>query len=163
MNKCVAGNFPDGSLGEGTIIFASVLLVPFNRAASSKLYRISPLSAAQILMSSSIPDLFFYMMVFRSGFSKLDKKNVKPERPVKFSDVSGSMKPRTNVEVSSSSRPRASEKIAAGSCEDLMMGLRVGRVSSKAIATEPGCRSYQCGQQFNEIFVGSARPCAPAF
>jgi len=153
---------------KAAIIFASVLLVALSiwgMASLESYYRNITLAQLplQILMViiNSVIFVYMYMMVFRSGFSKLDKKNVKAKNvQVKFSDVIGIDEAKDECwEVVELIKDHARLKKIGGRILRgiLMMGPPgCGKTYlAKAIATEAGLPFLSmAASEFNEIFVG---------
>lgn len=153
---------------KAAIIFASVLLVALSiwgMASLESYYRNITLAQLplQILMViiNSVIFVYMYMMVFRSGFSKLDKKNIKAkEVQVKFSDVIGIDEAKDECwEVVQLIKDHARLKKIGGKILRgiLMMGPPgCGKTYlAKAIATEAGLPFLSmAASEFNEIFVG---------
>lgn len=153
---------------KASIIFASVLLVALSiwgMASLESYYRNITLAQLplQILMViiNSVIFVYMYMMVFRSGFSKLDKKNIKAKNvQVKFSDVIGIDEAKDECwEVVQLIKDHARLKRIGGKILRgiLMMGPPgCGKTYlAKAIATEAGLPFLSmAASEFNEIFVG---------
>ena len=153
---------------KAAIIFASLLLVILSiwgMASLESYYRNITLAQLplQILMViiNSVIFVYMYMMVFRSGFSKLDKKNVKAKNvQVKFSDVIGIDDAKDECwEVVQLIKDHARLKKIGGKILRgiLMMGPPgCGKTYlAKAIATEAGLPFLSmAASEFNEIFVG---------
>jgi len=153
---------------KAAIIFASLLLVILSiwgMASLESYYRNITLAQLplQILMViiNSVIFVYMYMMVFRSGFSKLDKKNIKAkEVQVKFSDVIGIDEAKDECwEVVQLIKDHARLKRIGGKILRgiLMMGPPgCGKTYlAKAIATEAGLPFLSmAASEFNEIFVG---------
>ncbi|MFH1208678.1 MAG: AAA family ATPase [Candidatus Omnitrophota bacterium] len=153
---------------KAAIIFASMLLVilsVWGMASLESYYRNITLAQLplQILMViiNSVIFVYMYMMVFRSGFSKLDKKNIKAKDvQVKFSDVIGIDEAKDECwEVVQLIKDHARLKKIGGKILRgiLMMGPPgCGKTYlAKAIATEAGLPFLSmAASEFNEIFVG---------
>jgi cell division protease FtsH len=153
---------------KAAIIFASLLLVilsVWGMASLESYYRNITLAQLplQILMViiNSVIFVYMYMMVFRSGFSKLDKKNIKAKDvQVKFSDVIGIDEAKDECwEVVQLIKDHARLKKIGGKILRgiLMMGPPgCGKTYlAKAIATEAGLPFLSmAASEFNEIFVG---------
>ncbi len=150
------------------IIAASVLLVGFSiwgMASLESYYRNITLAQLplQILMVilNSVIFVYLYMVIFRGGFSKLDKKNIKAhDVAVKFSDVIGIDEAKDECwEVVQLIQDHARLKRIGGKILRgiLMMGPPgCGKTYlAKAIATEAGLPFLSmAASEFNEIFVG---------
>lgn len=153
---------------KAAIIFAAALLVilsVWGMASLESYYRNITLAQLplQILMViiNSVIFVYMYMMVFRSGFSKLDKKNIKAKDvQVKFSDVIGIDEAKDECwEVVQLIKDHARLKKIGGKILRgiLMMGPPgCGKTYlAKAIATEAGLPFLSmAASEFNEIFVG---------
>jgi cell division protease FtsH len=153
---------------KAAIIFASALLVILSiwgMASLESYYRNITLAQLplQILMViiNSVIFVYMYMMVFRSGFSKLEKKNIKAKDvQVKFSDVIGIDEAKDECwEVVELIKDHARLKRIGGRILRgiLMMGPPgCGKTYlAKAIATEAGLPFLSmAASEFNEIFVG---------
>ncbi|OGX10732.1 MAG: hypothetical protein A2351_07000 [Omnitrophica bacterium RIFOXYB12_FULL_50_7] len=153
---------------KAAIIFASLLLVVLSvwgMASLESYYRNITLAQLplQILMViiNSVIFVYMYMMVFRSGFSKLDKKGIKAKNvQVKFSDVIGIDEAKDECwEVVELIKDHARLKKIGGRILRgiLMMGPPgCGKTYlAKAIATEAGLPFLSmAASEFNEIFVG---------
>jgi cell division protease FtsH len=153
---------------KAAIIFAAVLLIVLSvwgMASLESYYRNITLAQLplQILMViiNSVIFVYMYMMVFRSGFSKLDKKNIKAKDvQVKFSDVIGIDEAKDECwEVVQLIKDHARLKKIGGKILRgiLMMGPPgCGKTYlAKAIATEAGLPFLSmAASEFNEIFVG---------
>ncbi|MFH1801135.1 MAG: AAA family ATPase [Candidatus Omnitrophota bacterium] len=153
---------------KAAIIFAAVLLIALSvwgMASLESYYRNITLAQLplQILMViiNSVIFVYMYMMVFRGGFSKLDKKNIKvKDVKVKFSDVIGIDEAKDECwEVVQLIKDHARLKKIGGKILRgiLMMGPPgCGKTYlAKAIATEAGLPFLSmAASEFNEIFVG---------
>jgi len=153
---------------KAAIIFAAVLLVILSiwgMASLESYYRNITLAQLplQILMViiNSVIFVYLYMVVFRGGFSKLDKKNIKAKDvQVKFSDVIGIDEAKDECwEVVQLIKDHARLKKIGGKILRgiLMMGPPgCGKTYlAKAIATEAGLPFLSmAASEFNEIFVG---------
>ena len=153
---------------KAAIIFAAALLVILSiwgMASLESYYRNITLAQLplQILMViiNSVIFVYMYMMVFRSGFSKLDKKSVKTkEVNIKFSDVIGIDEAKDECwEVVQLIKDHARLKKIGGRILRgiLMMGPPgCGKTYlAKAIATEAGLPFLSmAASEFNEVFVG---------
>ena len=153
---------------KAAIIGASLLLVVLSiwgMASLESYYRNITLAQLplQILMViiNSVIFVYMYMMVFRSGFSKLDKKNIKAnEVNIRFSDVIGIDEAKDECwEVVQLIKDHARLKKIGGRILRgiLMMGPPgCGKTYlAKAIATEAGLPFLSmAASEFNEIFVG---------
>jgi len=153
---------------KAAIIFAALLLVilsVWGMASLESYYRNITLAQLplQILMViiNSVIFVYMYMMVFRSGFSKLDKKNIKANQVnIKFSDVIGIDEAKDECwEVVELIKDHARLKKIGGRILRgiLMMGPPgCGKTYlAKAIATEAGLPFLSmAASEFNEVFVG---------
>jgi len=153
---------------KAAIIFAASLLIilsVWGMASLESYYRNITLAQLplQILMViiNSVIFVYMYMMVFRSGFSKLDKKSVKTkEVNIKFSDVIGIDEAKDECwEVVQLIKDHARLKKIGGRILRgiLMMGPPgCGKTYlAKAIATEAGLPFLSmAASEFNEVFVG---------
>ncbi len=153
---------------KAAIIFAAALLVILSiwgMASLESYYRNITLAQLplQILMViiNSVIFVYMYMMVFRSGFSKLDKKSIKTkEVKIKFSDVIGIDEAKDECwEVVQLIKDHARLKKIGGRILRgiLMMGPPgCGKTYlAKAIATEAGLPFLSmAASEFNEVFVG---------
>ncbi|MFH0984665.1 MAG: AAA family ATPase [Candidatus Omnitrophota bacterium] len=153
---------------KAAIIFAAVLLVVLSiwgMASLESYYRNITLAQLplQILMViiNSVIFVYMYMMVFRSGFSKLDKKSIKTkEVQIKFSDVIGIDEAKDECwEVVQLIKDHARLKKIGGRILRgiLMMGPPgCGKTYlAKAIATEAGLPFLSmAASEFHEVFVG---------
>lgn len=153
---------------KAAIIFAAALLIilsVWGMASLESYYRNITLAQLplQILMViiNSVIFVYMYMMVFRSGFSKLDKKSVKTkEVNIKFSDVIGIDEAKDECwEVVQLIKDHARLKKIGGRILRgiLMMGPPgCGKTYlAKAIATEAGLPFLSmAASEFNEVFVG---------
>ena len=153
---------------KAAIIFAAALLIILSiwgMASLESYYRNITLAQLplQILMViiNSVIFVYMYMMVFRSGFSKLDKKSVKTkEVNIKFSDVIGIDEAKDECwEVVQLIKDHARLKKIGGRILRgiLMMGPPgCGKTYlAKAIATEAGLPFLSmAASEFNEVFVG---------
>ncbi|MBI4711647.1 MAG: AAA family ATPase, partial [Candidatus Omnitrophica bacterium] len=153
---------------KAAIIFSALLLVGLSIYGMYKLesyYRQITLAQLplQILMViiNSVIFVYMYMMVFRSGFSKLDKKSIKTkEVQIKFSDVIGIDEAKDECwEVVQLIKDHARLKKIGGRILRgiLMMGPPgCGKTYlAKAIATEAGLPFLSmAASEFNEVFVG---------
>jgi len=150
------------------IIFSAVLLIALSvwgMASLESYYRNITLAQLplQILMViiNSVIFVYMYMMVFKGGFSKLDKKNIKAQDiKIKFSDVIGIDEAKDECwEVVQLIKDHARLKKIGGKILRgiLMMGPPgCGKTYlAKAIATEAGLPFISmAASEFNEIFVG---------
>lgn len=114
-----------------------------------------------MVMINSVIFVYMYMMVFRGGFSKMDKKNIKSNQVnVKFADVIGIDEAKDECwEVVQLIKDHARLKRIGGKILRgiLMMGPPgCGKTYlAKAIATEAGLPFLSmAASEFNEIFVG---------
>ena len=153
---------------KAAIIFSAALLVILSiwgMASLESYYRNITLAQLplQILMViiNSVIFVYMYMMVFRSGFSKLDKKSIKTkEVNIKFSDVIGIDEAKDECwEVVQLIKDHARLKKIGGRILRgiLMMGPPgCGKTYlAKAIATEAGLPFLSmAASEFNEVFVG---------
>jgi cell division protease FtsH len=153
---------------KAAIIFAAALLVilsVWGMASLESYYRNITLAQLplQILMViiNSVIFVYMYMMVFRSGFSKLDKKTIKAkEVKIQFSDVIGIDEAKDECwEVVQLIKDHARLKKIGGRILRgiLMMGPPgCGKTYlAKAIATEAGLPFLSmAASEFNEVFVG---------
>ncbi len=119
-----------------------------------------PLQILMVIINSVI-FVYMYMMVFRGGFSKMDKKNIKSNQVnVKFADVIGIDEAKDECwEVVQLIKDHARLKRIGGKILRgiLMMGPPgCGKTYlAKAIATEAGLPFLSmAASEFNEIFVG---------
>ena len=150
------------------IMIGSVVLVAFSiigMASLESYYRNITLAQLplQILMVilNSVIFVYLYMFIFRGGFAKLDKKNIKAnEVNVKFSDVIGIDEAKEECwEVVELIKDHARLKKIGGRILRgiLMMGPPgCGKTYlAKAIATEAGLPFLSmAASEFNEVFVG---------
>lgn len=153
---------------KAAIIFSAALLIilsVWGMASLESYYRNITLAQLplQILMViiNSVIFVYMYMMVFRSGFSKLEKKNIKAKNvQVRFSDVIGIDEAKDECwEVVELIKDHARLKKIGGKILRgiLMMGPPgCGKTYlAKAIATEAGLPFLSmAASEFNEIFVG---------
>ncbi len=153
---------------KAAIIFAGLLLVLLSiwgMASLESYYRNITLAQLplQILMViiNSVIFVYMYMMVFRGGFSKLEKKNIKANQVnVRFSDVIGIDEAKDECwEVVQLIKDHARLKKIGGKILRgiLMMGPPgCGKTYlAKAIATEAGLPFLSmAASEFNEVFVG---------
>ncbi len=153
---------------KAAIIFSAALLIILSiwgMASLESYYRNITLAQLplQILMViiNSVIFVYMYMMVFRSGFSKLDKKSIKTkEVNIKFSDVIGIDEAKDECwEVVQLIKDHARLKKIGGRILRgiLMMGPPgCGKTYlAKAIATEAGLPFLSmAASEFNEVFVG---------
>jgi cell division protease FtsH len=153
---------------KAAIIFSAALLIILSiwgMASLESYYRNITLAQLplQILMViiNSVIFVYMYMMVFRSGFSKLDKKSIKTkEVNIKFSDVIGIDEAKDECwEVVQLIKDHARLKRIGGRILRgiLMMGPPgCGKTYlAKAIATEAGLPFLSmAASEFNEVFVG---------
>jgi len=153
---------------KAAIISASLILIIasiWGMASLESYYRNITLAQLplQILMViiNSVIFVYMYMMVFRSGFSKMDKKNIKSNQVnVKFADVIGIDEAKDECwEVVQLIKDHARLKRIGGKILRgiLMMGPPgCGKTYlAKAIATEAGLPFLSmAASEFNEIFVG---------
>jgi cell division protease FtsH len=119
-----------------------------------------PLQILMVILNSVI-FVYLYMIIFRGGFSKLEKKNIKSQDvAVKFSDVIGIDEAKDECwEVVQLIKDHARLKKIGGKILRgiLMMGPPgCGKTYlAKAIATEAGLPFISmAASEFNEIFVG---------
>lgn len=150
------------------IIFGAVILIAFSiigMASLESYYRNITLAQLplQILMVilNSVIFVYLYMFIFRGGFAKLDKKNIKAnEVNVKFSDVIGIDEAKEECwEVVQLIKDHVRLKKIGGKILRgiLMMGPPgCGKTYlAKAIATEAGLPFLSmAASEFNEVFVG---------
>ena len=153
---------------KSSIILSAVVLVVLSiwgMASLESYYRNITLAQLplQILMVilNSVIFVYLYMVIFRGGFSKLDKKNIKANNVnVKFSDVIGIDEAKDECwEVVQLIKDHARLKKIGGKILRgiLMMGPPgCGKTYlAKAIATEAGLPFLSmAASEFNEIFVG---------
>ena len=151
-----------------SIIIGSVVLIAFSfigMASLESYYRNITLAQLplQILMVilNSVIFVYLYMFIFRGGFAKLDKKNIKAnEVNVKFSDVIGIDEAKDECwEVVQLIQDHVRLKKIGGRILRgiLMMGPPgCGKTYlAKAIATEAGLPFLSmAASEFNEVFVG---------
>ncbi len=151
-----------------TIVFAAVVLIVLSvwgMASLESYYRNITLAQLplQILMVTinAVIFVYLYMVIFRGGFAKLDKKNIKAQNVnVKFSDVIGIDEAKDECwEVVQLIKDHVRLKKIGGKILRgiLMMGPPgCGKTYlAKAIATEAGMPFLSmAASEFNEIFVG---------
>ncbi len=150
------------------IIIGSVLLIAFSfigMASLESYYRNITLAQLplQILMVilNSVIFVYLYMFIFRGGFAKLDKKNIKAnEVNVKFSDVIGIDEAKEECwEVVQLIKDHVRlQKIGGRILRGILMMGPPGcgkTYLAKAIATEAGLPFLSmAASEFNEVFVG---------
>ena len=150
------------------IMIGSVVLVAFSiigMASLESYYRNITLAQLplQILMVilNSVIFVYLYMFIFRGGFAKLDKKNIKAnEVNVKFSDVIGIDEAKEECwEVVQLIKDHVRlQKIGGRILRGILMMGPPGcgkTYLAKAIATEAGLPFLSmAASEFNEVFVG---------
>ena len=150
------------------IIIAAVLLLilsVWGMASLESYYRNITLAQLplQILMVTinAVIFVYLYMVIFRGGFAKLDKKNIKAQNVnVKFSDVIGIDEAKDECwEVVQLIKDHARlQKIGGKILRGILMMGPPGcgkTYLAKAIATEAGLPFLSmAASEFNEIFVG---------
>lgn len=151
-----------------SIIIGAVVLIAFSfigMASLESYYRNITLAQLplQILMVilNSVIFVYLYMFIFRGGFAKLDKKNIKAnEVNVKFSDVIGIDEAKEECwEVVQLIKDRVRlNKIGGKILRGILMMGPPGcgkTYLAKAIATEAGLPFLSmAASEFNEVFVG---------